>query len=282
MEGGCARQGMCANWKEKASPGLPLKYSQTFLQLPAANVTPLSLTSKLNLSLWERSPIMWFTDCILPGGYLEDGWRTLCYNSCHYRRRWKAPRVKDSQSAGQQRPGLEPASSVSSSRWDTFWTDVRALAALHHNPRALNAGEQVGEAAEGALPRRVSESANWNGPKLPMSSFIWWTRYISMLIHERVFGAKEEASSVTPTVSLSIFIYWHIQTMFEKRRDHNWIWTNANWYTSKFVSLAWGDFFFFCDSTNSWCLSQMMETALPKKKSEKQNFDCHSFTFQSP
>lgn len=153
-KGGCACEGMFGNWKEKASPGLQLKYSETFLQLlPPPTTSPSECHSAVSNFKTElislRAEPYYVIYRLYPLGRLSGGWladavlQFLPLSSA----------LKGSESEGQPErraaapQGWSQRAQCHSSQWDTFWTDVRGLAALHHNPRALNAGEQVGETA---------------------------------------------------------------------------------------------------------------------------------------
>lgn len=211
MEGGCASQGMHGNRKEKASPGLQLKYSETFLQLPLTT-SPSECHSTVSNFKTElislRAQPYYVIYRLYPPGRLSGGWladavlQFLPLSSA----------LKGSESEGQperraavpqgwsQWAQCRPAGGTHSGQTSEVWQRCTII------PELLMPGNRLGRREpekEGALPPRVWESANWNGLKLRMSSFIWWTRYISMLIYERVWGR----ASVTPAMSLSIFIY---------------------------------------------------------------------------
>lgn len=199
---------------------------------------------------------------------------------------WRTARVQGSSAAG-----LEPVSSVSSSRWDTFWTDVRGLAALHHNPRALNAGEQVGETAawkRGELCLRGFESQRTEMALNFECRLLYGGQDTFQCWFVRGFGGKRR-TCISYTCCVSVMSYLLAYT--------DYVWKtfgiiieseqmSAGTHQSLFRQL--GVNFVFRDSANSRCLSQMMGTALPKKQKkkskriEKQNLGCCNWLFGLP
>lgn len=198
---------MEGRWRRCASPGLQLKYSETFLQLPSTT-SPSECHSAVSNFKTElislRAEPYYVIYRLYPPGRLSGGWladavlQFLPLSSA----------LKGSESEGQperraavpqgwsQRAQCRPASGTHSGQTSEVWQRCTII------PELLMPGNRLGERRqpekEGALPQRVWESANWNGLKLWVSSFIGWTRYISMLISDRIWGKKKTLHQLHP------------------------------------------------------------------------------------